>query len=283
MTEVLVTTDGSDRSRHVLPHAARLAAETHQELRLVRVLDPLLDAANVVTPSLDDALAEVKRSWEPQLRAMVAESGPGTYEIATRKHGENVSGTILRVATDCGATIIALDTRGSGALRHALLGSTAMEVAGAGRFPVFLTGQHVHEVPSAPGYHILAAYDGSQKALGVLRALEPLLTAATVRLSVLTVVKGVKAPLEPQGSDSELEAVRSALPAGFAFDFVVHPIPPGGGIDAAIVNQAVERNAHAIALSSHGHSAGRHIFAGSTAMGILGQSPLPVILAKSEK
>lgn len=283
MTEILVTTDGSDRSRQVLPHAARLARETGQRLRLVRVIDPLTDAANVLSPSLAEALAEVKRRWEPGMQAMLAESGEGTIDIPERRHGESVSGTVVRVANECGATLIATATRGSGALRHALLGSTAMEIVGAGGPPVMLTGQHVHEVPAAPGYHIVAAYDGSQAALGVLGALEPILLTGRVRLTVVTVVKGVKAPLEPQGDETERAAVRGVLPEGFAFEFVVHPIPVGGGIDAAIVNQAVERDAHAIAISTHGHSAARHVFAGSTALGILGQSPLPVIVSRSRR
>jgi nucleotide-binding universal stress UspA family protein len=47
----------------------------------------------------------------------------------------------------------------------------------------------------------------------------------------------------------------------------------------AIVRAAQEYEASAIAMATHGHSVVRHLVAGSTALRVLRQSPLPVLMA----
>ena len=58
-------------------------------------------------------------------------------------------------------------------------------------------------------------------------------------------------------------------------------VPPGAGIDTAIIEAAKELGADAIASATHGHSARRHLIAGSTALGVARLAPVPVILVKS--
>jgi nucleotide-binding universal stress UspA family protein len=62
---------------------------------------------------------------------------------------------------------------------------------------------------------------------------------------------------------------------------LVREIPLGAGVDTTIIETAQELGAHAIAMSTHGHSAGRHVVMGSVAMLLLGRSPLPLLLARA--
>ena len=62
---------------------------------------------------------------------------------------------------------------------------------------------------------------------------------------------------------------------------VARVVPPGAGVEAAIAGAARELRADAIASATHGHSARRHLVAGSTALGVVKLAEVPVILVKS--
>src|SRR3989304_5385169 len=96
---------------------------------------------------------------------------------------------------------------------------------------------------------------------------------------------------EPGGKDDaaameacrqELTRARGLLPLDASVETVIGEIPRGAGVDTAIIEKALELNAHAIALSTHGQSAMRHVVMGSMATTMLGRSPLPLILARSD-
>ncbi|WBL37426.1 universal stress protein [Tepidiforma flava] len=282
---ILVTTDGSERSLCILPHAARLAAAVGADLRLARVLDPRSDAAGVVAERLGAAVAEVRARWEEELRAALAAHGvPGEPLVVERRWGEDVPKAIRRAAADLGASLIAMASRGTGAIRHAVFGSVAMGVVGSAGVPVMtLTG-----CPPAPAregpYHLLITSDGSPDARSIFPALAPLLQPGRVRVTLLEVA--VMRALETEAEAKlrtlpALEALRPRLPAGLETAYHIPVVPPGAGIDTAIIEAARELGADAVASATHGHSARRHLIAGSTALGVARLSPVPVILAKS--
>src|SRR5688572_31425279 len=68
----LVTTDGSERSLHVLPHAGRLARSAGATIELARVLDPHNDATHVQAPSRHEAIDRVRATWQGELQAALA-------------------------------------------------------------------------------------------------------------------------------------------------------------------------------------------------------------------
>jgi nucleotide-binding universal stress UspA family protein len=283
--KILVTTDGSERSLCVLPHAARFATATGASLTLARVLDPRTDASGDVAPTLEEALVRVRERWSAELReALTTRAIAGETVVAERKWGEDIPTAIHRAADETGATLLAMDSRGTGALRHALLGSVTMGVISKADLPVMTLGG----CPPAPGregiYHLLVTSDGSPDARSVFSGLGAVLAPGKVKVTLLEVV--VMQALEPEAEAEargmgSLRPLLERLPVGVEASLMVRVVPPGAGIDTAIAGAAADIGADAIATATHGHSARRHLVAGSTALGVVRLAEVPVILVKS--
>lgn len=282
----LVCLDGSPRSLTVLPHAARLAAAVGAELQLTRVLDPRVDAAGIVTPDLEGALARVETDWKAELQTLLASSGvPGSVSVVRRDWSKEIADAISACAQAESASLIALSSRGSGAIRHALLGSVAMGVISRGAAPILAAGARIGPPASGrDGYHLVVTSDGSADALSVFEGLRPLLAGGKLRVTLLEVVVPALKEPEPAAKSratESLTALLPRLPEGVPAAIEVRTVPPGAGIDTAILAAAAELGADAVAMATHGHSARRHLVAGSTALGVLGMAEIPVILVKS--
>jgi nucleotide-binding universal stress UspA family protein len=119
--------------------------------------------------------------------------------------------------------------------------------------------------------------DGSAQSLEVVRLLRPVLEAARPEVIVL---RGHQV-LDGGALLPEMDAVAREFPEGVKITPRVDSLE--GQKDAAelIVAVAKEAGANAIAMSTHGHSARRHLFAGSVTMGVLGSSPVPVIVGRA--
>jgi nucleotide-binding universal stress UspA family protein len=267
---VLVTTDGSVHSHRVLPHASLLAAALEARLVLLQVLE---DSA--VASAAADAAATLERL------GIEAEA-----LLEPPEEMEGIGATILRIAARLDAAVLAIDSRGHGALRHALHGSVALDVLGTAGLPLLVSGPNVEIAErEAAAYRVVATSDGSPASEAVIKALGSLASGGRFAVTLLRVHEH-----EPGGRDDaaavaacrgELEACRALLPASMSVETVVREIPLGAGVDTAIIETAQAKGAHAIALSTHGHSARRHVVMGSVAMLLLGRSPLPLLLARA--
>lgn len=282
----LVCLDGSPRSLDVIPHAARLAGVASAELILTRVLDPRVDAAGVMTPDLESAVKRVEATWQAELDQQLAATGyPGRAVVVRREWSKEIADAITGLAAAEGAALVALSTRGSGAIRHALLGSVAMGVISRGPAPVMAAGGHLAPPAAArKGYHMVITSDGSPDARSVFEGLRPLLEAGPFRVTLLEVASpraGESETAAKWRATEDLSALRSRLPGGVECGIEVRTVPPGAGIDTAILATVRDLGADAIAMATHGHSARRHLVAGSTALGVLGLAEVPVILVKS--
>jgi hypothetical protein len=71
------------------------------------------------------------------------------------------------------------------------------------------------------------------------------------------------------------------LPTSVDIRTDVTRIPEFKLIDTGILERAEKLRASVLALSTHGHRASTHLLAGSTSLGILQHSPIPLILARS--
>jgi nucleotide-binding universal stress UspA family protein len=191
------------------------------------------------------------------------------------------------VARRTDAAVLALDSRGHGALRHVLHGSVMHDLLRDTDRLLLVSGPNVDPpAPEAMPYRILITNDGSPASEAVLRALAPLLMAGRFEATLLRVHEH-----EPGGHDDvaaiaaceyELARARQLLPASLAVTTMVREIPRGAGVDTAIIEKALEISAQAIAMSTHGMSARNHVMMGSVATTMLGRSPVPLLLARSE-
>lgn len=283
---VLVTTDGSARSLRAIPHAARFARSIATDLYLLRALDPRLDAASQLNISLAAAIEAVSQRWEAELAQTLRDASvDGQPMVRPMLRGEDPNDTILRVARELGANLVAMDTRGTGAIRHAVLGSSAMSLLRGTALPVMLTGDCITPPVANDGYRIVVTSDGSPASRDILLALRPLLDGARIQVTLLRIyeprVGDPGEAAEIAACQASLAELANLLPGGPGVTTLVRPPQAREKVDAAIIRVAAEVGADAIAASTHGYSAARHLLAGSTALGVLSRSPVPVIFARS--
>lgn len=266
---ILVTTDGSAHSRRVLPHAAAFARTRGDRLALLHVLDDASGEASAV----EDCATSLRN-----------DGIDGTPLTTLKRDGESIPQAIVRVAREHHATMIAMDTRGHGALHHAIHGSTALEVLSLTALPILLTGGDLGDAPTTEPYRILITTDGSPASRDVMRALGPVLTPGDFVVTLLQVHERDPDAASEAAQVAEIEAQlnkeRAFFDEGVQIDTMVREIARLGGVDTAIIEVARELGARCIGMSSHGTSAQRHLFAGGIALTLLGRSPVPVIMAR---
>lgn len=285
MNSILVTTDGSQLSRSVLPHAARLAAACGARVVLARVVNPSADLARGAAG--EASIAALSREWQAELESILRSAGAeGEALVALQQRGEDAPGAIIRVAAEQGAALIAMHSRGSGALRHALLGSVAMGVLGHWAGPLLLTGEHAVAPAGEGSYRVVVTSDGSPASLDVVPALEPFLASQRIAVSLIRVCEPRSGRPGPEAEQEaclhQLESLREQLPAGIACDCRCPAATYEQPVAAAIIEAASAASADAIAMSTHGHGALRHLLAGSVALDVLERSPIPVILVRGQ-
>ncbi|MEX0784112.1 MAG: universal stress protein [Dehalococcoidia bacterium] len=274
----LVATDRSDHSLRAFPHAAALAKVANAGLVLVQVFNPRLDASKELDTSLSRASERVAGRWKEELEQLARARGlDAEVRVAIQGQRERTDDAIVRIGQEEGAALIAMDTRGSGRIRHALVGSVATGVVNKSPLPVMLTRAGMAEPVAGGRYRILVTNDGSPAALDVIREMQAML--AEVRPEVV-LLRGHEV-VDAGTLFAELDAVAREFPEGV--DVTPRLESLGGQKKAAdlIVEVAREVGANAIAMSTHGHSARRHLFAGSVTMDVLGSSPVPVIVGRA--
>lgn len=277
---VLVTTDGSAPSLLTIPHGAALATATGSGLVLARVLDPRTDVGGVLALKLEEAVAVTASAWEAELRDTLIEAHVDGVPLVARKgRDEELRTAILRVAAEQDASVIAMATRGAGRLRHALIGSVAMDIIGQSELPVMVTGPAI-QPPAGGNYRVIATTDGSEASRAVVRALAPVFANPEIEITLLRLSWPGDAE-DHAACEAQLHALRAELPAAQRVNEVVREVPMVEGVANAIADAAKDLGASAIAMATHGHGAAYHMFAGSVALSVVQNSPLPVILARS--
>ncbi|MEZ4554532.1 MAG: universal stress protein [Dehalococcoidia bacterium] len=279
----MVTSDGSWRSLQALPHAARLADATGGELVIARVLDPAADCRAEGEDVSPEAAERLAARWRTDMeRTLSGFHFRGRAAVGMRLDREEVTDTVLRMAAEEGANALAMSSRGAGMLRHAFLGSVALDVLAHSELPVLVAGDRIAYPDTRAAYHLLVATDGSPDSLHAVRLAASIAKAPGVRVTLVRVYaptlgdRGIEA--ETAAALDDLETLCRSFPNPGAVQCLVPRVVVLGGIDTAILNVAHQVGAHAIALSTHGHSARYHVFAGSTALAMLKRSPLPVML-----
>ncbi len=279
---IICSTDGSLRSMHALPHAAYLAETLGQRLNLVQVFDPSAVTCKHGPDEarrLQDEIAVLKAGMRLQLTEIGVQ--PETECRALLK-GESVADAILNEAAETHTRLIAMDTRGHRALRHALLGSVALDVLARSRMPVMMTGPEVQPPRRYGSYVVLATYDGSPESELVfesLRRLDCSRNLSIVIAWVYTPALGDRAEaVEVRERCEKLDALRERYLSGPDCEVIVRTAREFSTAEMTIAELAAEVRADAIAMSTRGYDSGRHLLLGSVADGLLAHSPVPLIL-----
>lgn len=285
--KIVVTTDGSLRSFSVLPHAEAFARATGSEILLLRVLDPSHDVERRRGVAAHRLAESVASQWKDELAAVLESFGvPARPTVSVMRKGERTHDAIMRAAGEAEAQMIALASKGSDAVRRALFGSVAMGVVGCSMLPVMIAGPEARRPPKTRTYRILGTSDGSDTSLRALQAIQPFLSAAEVNVALLRVYAATVGDrgdrTEMRARREHIEQLKREFPAEPKVRGIVTRLPALHSLEGEIVKVAERLRVSAIAMSTHGHSARHHLLAGSTALGVLARSQVPVILARAK-
>lgn len=149
--EIIVPTDFSEHSLRALDYAVEIAEKFSAELKIVYVIEPLIQAADVAWSSVDfEMLNRAHReSADRQLVTLLDERIPKSvsaeFMILTGKPFVE----IVRLARAENADLIVMATHGRGAISHILMGSTADKVVRKAPCPV-LTVKHPKQLFAMP-------------------------------------------------------------------------------------------------------------------------------------
>lgn len=284
---ILVTTDGSMRSLRVFPHVALFAKATQSEVFLLRVLNPAKDVERVSGAPAHRAVKSTAERLEHELETVIDAFYPAAEpKVTAMRKGERVHDSILRIADELQANMIALSSRGSGMLRRAVLGSVATKILRCSMLPVFTAGPMLEKARKQRTYRVLATSDGSPASRRVLDVIDPFIASDAVSLELLRVYVSTFADREERVELGEcrrqIQALRKGLLSRTRVRCHVSPLRGLDTVEGEILSLAQQVRVGAIAMSTHGHSARHHLLVGSKALGVLARSPLPVILARSK-
>jgi nucleotide-binding universal stress UspA family protein len=291
LQSILVPLDGSVTAEAVLPHVRRLLRRSDSEVILLRVANP--PAGDDYMPLYEASLAAA-REYVTGIRDRLL--GQGTRASAVARVGPP-AGTILEVAEEKKATMIALATHGRTGVARAILGSVAEHVIRRSAVPVIAVRPFwTYEI--APGRPedqpirtILVPVDGSELSLGVVPAVGELAGLFGARVLLLRVLESgaaakARAPGGATGetfAEKDLAEVRLKEVAerlrgqGVEAGTIV-----GEGDPAAAIQQSVRfHGVDLVAMTTHGRSGISRMVVGSVTEKVLREAKVPMLVVRA--
>lgn len=135
----LVAYDDTEGARSALAALVPLARAASAEIVVLRVLNPLIDAADVKAPTTREAMVRVTAEARAAIEARLAELGlQADVRVETGTRGEDDWEHIVHVAQDLGVDLIAIGSRRAGGLSGAVLGSVVRSVVQHSPCPVLV-------------------------------------------------------------------------------------------------------------------------------------------------
>jgi len=137
--KILVPLDGSELAETVLPHAEALAKSEGAEIILLRVAVTPNEALFSRNPALaTNIIKEVEEETDAYMKAEVEKLKDEGVKVSGITRDGLVPDTILAVAEETHADVIAMSTHGRTGVKRWLLGSVAEKVVHHAHIPVML-------------------------------------------------------------------------------------------------------------------------------------------------
>jgi nucleotide-binding universal stress UspA family protein len=268
LSRVLVPLDGSANAEAILAHLRRVLPRHVSQLILFHAVTGV--------PWIEEQ--------EPQkyLRRIAFQLTNDGYPASVCLRTGLAAESILRAASDEGASLIALTTHGrTGALRW-VFGSVAERVLQASPVPVLVTRsipstQCLGKLESQPIHNFLVPLDGSRYSLGVLDPVLSLARPVDAQVTLLHVTE--PSPYEGRW-DSPDETLKKA-DALFREACIPARIEHRKGDPREEILKAVEERAiDLIAMTTHGRSGPSRWVFGSVTAQILRSSSVPLLVVR---
>jgi nucleotide-binding universal stress UspA family protein len=279
MKKILTCTDGSVYSNSVLDHTAWAARRCGASVRVLHMLDPHRERAELVDISgamgMDTGaafMAELAELEEKKNR-LARERGKailgnaaqrlhdaGVENVTTvQEHGELVESV---TAMEREADLVVIGKRGESADFAKLhLGSNLERVIRGSIRPVLVASREFHPIET-----VLIAYDGGESVEKAIRFIgeSPLLKGLACRL----IHAGQKS------AEGLEEATARLIAAGF--DALSERVP--GHPEEVITEAASRHRANLLIMGAYGHSRLRHLIIGSTTAALVRACKIPILV-----
>ena len=142
---ILVAWDGSDHAKRALAEAVDIARTQDARLALLTVVTPPRVWPGPVVPPISEAeLAEVYEKISADGEALVPDGIPVSIHTTTGHPGTE----LLKRAAAAGHDLIVMGSRGRGAIRSAILGSSSHFVLNHATVPVLVIHQDDDDPPA---------------------------------------------------------------------------------------------------------------------------------------
>lgn len=137
--KILVPLDGSPLAEAVLPHAQALAKSEGAELVLLRVaVDPGAEFAFADPALAASIVQDMEEESKAYMAGIAAQMQSAGYQAVTMMREGPIAETILAVADETQADVIAMSTHGRSGLSRWLMGSIADRVVKHSHVPVMV-------------------------------------------------------------------------------------------------------------------------------------------------
>lgn len=299
---LLVPVDGSAFAAQALPYAVTLARRCGGDIVLVRAVPPVVPIGTPTAHLAGTGLAAWQAEAEAaevdlaRLRAEVEAQG---VSVATTVLAGDPAAVVLELSRAPDVRLVVLATHGRSGISRWVLGSVAERILRDATRPLLLLTPRALAAGTADrlGQTVVVAHDGSAFSD---RVLPPVLALAGCLETPLTLVRAVEPgtiyamevralfdtvhprDLAQQATDAareQLRAVVAACEQQGADVATVVDVKPAAEL---IVGSAADRGAGWIAMASHGRGGLSGLVLGSTALSVLRQSTLPVLLVSGQ-
>ena len=291
LATLLVATDLSAPSRHAAQRAAFLARASNARLELVHVLEAsALDELRRLFGADGDAMqARIRAEADESVAQLAAEinSASGTNAACEILEGSALEAITAR-AESLAADLLVVGARGTGFMRHWLLGATAERLLRKTQRPILVVKQAPHDAYRS----VLVAVDFSPWSLGAVRL--ALAVAPRARLALLHASEmPFEGKMRVAGVDDAVirrhrEAARHdalgrlqqlASQAGLTSDRW-RPLALHGNTATLILEQEEEVGADLIVVGKQGGSAAEELLLGSVTKHVLARSRCDVLVSQ---
>lgn len=278
--KILVTTDGSESSRHVLRESFKLASDEKRWLTVVSVA-PHYDGDLGATwiSNVQDAIRKPCLIALSEAEDMAKKEGVSIKTVC--EEGE-IYERIVDLADAENADLIVMGRKGMAGLERTLVGSNTARVIGHSQRDVLV----VPEGTFIGWEKIIFATDGSQYSEAATNKAIDISKSYGSELDVISVVDVTDEFIAraPDVLDNIVKKAKSivedvknkAISEGIKAEGVVKE----GDAYKSIVDIAEKQKADAIIMGSHGRTGLKRLLMGSVTERVIGHSPCPVLVVK---
>lgn len=267
---ILVPLDGSATAEAVLPQVGRLLRRHDSEVILLRSANPMPVEA---VPTVFEAALATAREYLLGVQERLAADGIRVRSIARLGAAAE---TILQVAEEEKATLVAMATHGHSGVARLVFGSVAERVLRKSPLPVLVIrpfgASHARETIE----NILVPLDGSEASQRVVpRAMEvaSLFGARVILLHVL----GANGPDRDTAARQLGEVAHRLRAAGISTLTLVEEGDPA----VVIGDAARRREVDLVAMTTHGRTGLPRLVVGSVTESVVRASHVPVVVVRS--